>query len=191
MSDATPKPAAKEARMRSRRVLERVATSGSSLLVLAIVLMVNYLAFRHYKRFDWTSVGMFTLSDKSVKVMRGLSQDVDIYLFLSQGEPAFENTDELIKRYKAVSDHVKAHYVDPDRQPQEFKMQAQRFGVLGGMTDTGQARADVAAVVAIGEKNWHVSRDDLSGWDMGGADRRDRAGHERPRDQGVRDQGSR
>jgi hypothetical protein len=168
MSDATPKASAKEARMRQRRVLERVATSGSTLLVLAIVLMVNYLAFRHYKRFDWTSVGMFTLSQKSVKVLHDLSQDVDIYVFLTQGEPAFENTDELIKRYKSVTDHVKAHYVDPDRQPQEFKVLAQRFGVLEGVTGTGQARADVAAVVAIGEKNWHVSRDDLSGWDMGG-----------------------
>ena len=51
----------------------------------------------------------------------------------------------------------------------EFKVLAQRFGVLEGMTGTGQARADVAAVVAVGEKNWHVSRDDLAGWDMGGA----------------------
>src|SRR5262249_8810771 len=114
-------------------------------------------------------VGMFTLSPKSVNVLHGLQHDVDIYLFLSRGEPAFENTDELIQRYRAVTDHVKPHYVDPDREPQEFKMQAQRFGVLGGVTGSGEARADVAAVVAIGDKNWHVSREDLSSWDMGGA----------------------
>jgi hypothetical protein len=164
MSDSKPKAAHGQ----RRRTFERVATSGSTLLVLAIALMLNYLAFRHYKRFDWTSVGMFTLSQKSVKVLHGLSRDVDVYVFLSQGEPAFENTDELIKRYKAVTDHVKVHYVDPEREPSEFKVLAQRFGVLEGTSGTGQALADVAAVVAIGEKNWHVSRNDLAGWDMGG-----------------------
>ncbi len=153
---------------RPRRALERAAVSASSLLVLAIVLMVNYLAFRHYKRLDWTSEGMFTLSGKSLKVVRGLTKDVDIYVFLSQGEESFEAADELIKRYKAASPHIKAHYVDPDRNPSEFKLLAQRYGVASGATATGEARADVAAIVVQGKKNWHVSRDDLVGWGMGG-----------------------
>jgi ABC-2 type transport system permease protein len=165
---------------RSRRALEQAAGSASSLLLMLILLMLNYLAFRHYRRIDWTSEGMFTLSPKSVKVVSGLQQDVDIYLFLSQGESAFDTTDELIKRYKAISEHVKSHYVDPDRQPGEFKILSQRFGVLEGVTEQGDTRADVAAIVAInggsndksgkgggGQKNWHVNREDLSGWDSG------------------------
>lgn len=159
---------------RQRRVLEQVALSAASISALAIVLMLNYLAFRHYRRFDWTSEGMFTLSPKSTKVLRGLTRDVDLYLFLSRGEPAFENTDELIKRYLAVTPHLKPHYVDPDRQPAQFKLLAQRFGVLEGATATGEARADVAAVVALGSqagaKNWHVSREDLVGWEFGGGE---------------------
>ena len=47
-----------------RRTLERITASASTLLLVAILAMVNYLAFRHYKRFDWTSQGIFTLSPK-------------------------------------------------------------------------------------------------------------------------------
>jgi ABC-2 type transport system permease protein len=153
---------------RQRRALEQAAVSASGLLVMAIVLMVNYLAFRHYKRMDWTAEALFTLSPKSLTVLRGLQQDVELYLFLSQGEPSFENTDELIKRYKAASPHLKTHYVDPDRNPSEFKLLAQRFGVQQGATASGEARADLAAVVVRGTKNWHINREDLVGWEMGG-----------------------
>lgn len=138
----------------------------STLLIVAIVLMANYLAYRHYKRFDWTSQSIFTLSEKSKQVLRGLDKDVDVYVFLSRGEPSFEQTDELLKRYVATSQHVLVHTVDPDREPAKFKLLAQRFGVAAGTLETGTV-ADVAAVVARGEKNWHVKRDDLVAMDLG------------------------
>jgi hypothetical protein len=149
------------------RALSTVAINASTFFLIAIVGMANYLAFRHYSRFDWTSQGVFTLSPKSVSVLKDLDKDVDIYVFLSQGEAAFDTTDELLTRYKAASPHVHVHHVDPDRQASEFKLLAQRFGVAKGMIESGETRADVAAVVAIGDKNWHVDRDDLVSSDFG------------------------
>ena len=64
--------------------------------LIVIVLLVNYLTFRHYDRLDWTSQGMFTLSDKSKKVLAGLKDDLELYLFLSRGEESFQATDELV-----------------------------------------------------------------------------------------------
>jgi hypothetical protein len=149
------------------RLLHHVAINATTLFAVAIVVMANYLAFRHYARFDWTSQGVFTLSPKSVKVLHGLDKDVDIYVFMSQGEGSYDSTNELLTRYKAASQHVQVHHVDPDRQASEFKLLAQRFGVAAGVIETGEARADVAAVVAIGDKNWHVNRDDLVSSDFG------------------------
>jgi ABC-type uncharacterized transport system involved in gliding motility auxiliary subunit len=151
-----------------RSVLERLGSSASTIFVLAIVVMVNYLAFRHYQRFDWTSQGLYTLSPKSKTVLRALNKNVDIYLFMSRGESSFVQTDELLKRYAAASTHVKVHYVDPDREASQFKLLAQRFGVAAGVIESGEARADVAAVVAIGDKNWHVGRDALVAADFAG-----------------------
>ena len=58
-SASQPSPAN---RASERRTAERIAASASSLFLFAILVMVNYLAFRHYQRFDWTSQGLFTLS---------------------------------------------------------------------------------------------------------------------------------
>lgn len=149
------------------RLVQELARSASAIFVIAIVVMINYLGFRHYQRFDWTSQGIFTLSPKSKEVLRELNQDVDVYLFMSRGESSFMSTDELLKRYQAGSPRVHVHYVDPDREPTEFKLLAQRFGISAGVIESGEARADVAAVVAIGDKNWHVDRDDLVAFDYG------------------------
>jgi len=155
-----------------QRTFERITSSASTLLLVAIVAMLNYLAFRHYKRFDWTAQGIYTLSAKSKSVLRDLGTDVDVYLFLSRGESAFLSTDELLKRYAAASQHIHLHYVDPDREASQFKLLAQRFGVAAGVLENGEARADVAAVVVLGDKNWHIDRDDLVASELGapGAD---------------------
>ncbi len=151
----------------NERTVSKIAGSFTTLFVVAIVLMANYLAYRHYQRFDWTSQNIFTLSAKSKEVLRGLNKDLDIYVFLSRGESSFEQTDELLKRYVASSSHVHVHYVDPDREPTQFKLLAQRFGVAAGVIESGAAVADVAAVVAVGDKNWHIKREDLVALDIG------------------------
>lgn len=151
----------------ARRTREQAMGGVATLLVLLIIGMVNYLAYRHYKRIDMTSEGIFTLSPKTEQVLAELSEPVDIYLFMAQNEGSFETADELLKRYKAKSSLVRLHHVDPEREAAEFKVLAQRFGVLAGAMETGQVQADVAAVVARGDKNWHVDRDDLVGVDFG------------------------
>lgn len=165
MAGAAPKTG----EARARRAVDQIAGGASTLLVLAIVAMANYLAFRHYARFDWTREGIYTLSPKSLEVLRTLDRDVEVFLFLSRSESGFQETDELLQRYRAASPRLSVRYVDPDREAAEFQVLAQRFGVLAGvLADTGEARADVAAVVASGEKNWHVDRDDLVSWHPGG-----------------------
>ena len=42
---------------RKQRTAEQTAGTISTLLAVAIVLLGNYLAFRHYDRLDWTSKG--------------------------------------------------------------------------------------------------------------------------------------
>jgi len=167
MADASNRTGPSAQRASERRTIERITASASSLLLIAVIAMVNYLAFRHYQRFDWTTQGIYTLSPKSKTVLRELDKDVDVYVFLSRGESAFLSTDELLKRYAANSQRIHLHYVDPDREASQFKLLAQRFGVAAGVLESGEARADVAAVVAIGDKNWHIGRDDLVASDFG------------------------
>jgi len=140
------------------------------LLVVAILVMANYLSFRHHTRWDWTSEGMYTLSERTQRELEQLDTDVGVYLFLSKHEANFPDVKELLERYRAGSEHIEVHYVDPDSNPAEYQVVADRFGVAAGMLESGQAMADLAAVVTAGDRKWKVTRDDLLGFDFGSFD---------------------
>jgi ABC-2 type transport system permease protein len=168
----TPEPQAVNASARKRGLFfDRVQWGVSSLLVLAIVAMANWLAFRHYERWDWTREGIYTVSDRTEKELAALTQNVDIYVFLSRAEANFADVEELLTRYKGLSPKITVHVVDPDRDPANYKLLAQRFDV-GTATDvnSGGTFADVAAVVVSGDKRWSVTRDALVGLDVGSLD---------------------
>jgi hypothetical protein len=135
-----------------------------SLLVLSIVLMANYLAFRHYHRWDWTQDGLFTLSERSVAVVHALDAPLDIYLFLGASEPQHDEVRELLDRYRAESAEIHLHEVDPDRQQAEYRVLADRFHLMQGQA------SDVAVLVKRGESTWKITRDDLRSLDMGSID---------------------
>lgn len=165
----TERAAGTEATTR-RRVVGRLNLWLASGLLAAIMFMANYLAYRHYERWDWTSEGRFTLSDRSEQVLDELEEPIEIYLFLSRGEANFNDVKELTDRYRAESDRISVQYVDPDRRPSEYRQLMSRFGLRAAQLETGEVIADVAGVVASGEDNWRISRDDLMSVDYDSVD---------------------
>ncbi len=135
-----------------------------------ICVSVNWIAFRHYERWDATSQGIFTLSERTKRVLADLEQPVDVYLFLAEGEPSFAELHELLERYRAESPRLRVEVVDPERHPAEYQVIAERLRVntlvVEGETGETEELADVAAVVVSGDKRWKISRDDLLGLDF-------------------------
>jgi len=146
----------------SRRRLEtRVyAVIGAALLV-GLAFQINYLAFRHYARWDLTRHSIYTLSERSEAVLEALDRPVEIWILLSESEPGFTELRNLLGRYEAESPRITVHYVDPDRDPGGFREVAQRYELGGVQAGDGTVLSDVAAVVASGERHWEISRDDL------------------------------
>ncbi|MCS6798585.1 MAG: GldG family protein [Myxococcota bacterium] len=137
-----------------------------SLFVAAIVLMVNYLAMRHYVRWDWTSQGLYTLSERTLAELRELDRPVDVYVFLGRGDAHYDQVRELLERYRAASARISVRFVDPDRNPAEYRVLAQRFDVGTGVDVGGRAFADVAVVVASGDRHWKITRDEFLSYDL-------------------------
>jgi ABC-type uncharacterized transport system involved in gliding motility auxiliary subunit len=52
-----------------------------SVAVLAILALLNFLGFRHSKRFDLTTEKLYSLSDQTRKVVGGLERDVNVVRF--------------------------------------------------------------------------------------------------------------
>ena len=86
------------------------------LVVLAIVTVANILANRHNKSFDATSNKRYSLSDQTVKIVKGLKEDAKITYF-DQGS-RFERAKDQLDMYANISPKVRVDYVDPDKKPQ-------------------------------------------------------------------------
>ena len=148
-----------EARLRAQR-RTRLNFVLTTVLSLVIVVLVNYISSRHYKRWDWTTHGLFTLSDRSQQVLRELQQDVQVYVFLGRDEQDFADVETLLEEYKAVTDRIAVEWVDPDRDRARYQVLADKFGIdswLAGDVTLSQ----VPVVVTSGDRKWKVERHQL------------------------------
>lgn len=141
-----------------------------SALAVALFIIANYLAFRWYDRFDWTSDEIYTLSPRTKQVLGRLSKRVNVYVFVSRGDPMFADLKELFSRYGAETQRLGVEFVDPDLNPTRFQLLSQRLGVRSGQTPQGQTITDVAIAVSAGDRRWFITRDDLQDVELQGGE---------------------
>ncbi|HEV7672182.1 MAG TPA: GldG family protein [Thermoanaerobaculia bacterium] len=115
----------------NRQVTKTGLLSAGILLVAALLGIVNYFGWKYHQRFDWTSTALYSLSEKSEKVLKGLDRDVEIVVLLSpqRQQALYGPTHELLDRYAAASRRLKVRFVDPERNPVEAQQLARQFGL--------------------------------------------------------------
>src|SRR5258708_14775497 len=86
------------------------------LVILCIVSVANVLANRYNKSYDSTSNKRYSLSDQTVKIVKGMSEPMSITYYDKQS--GFQTGKDLLDRYATVSAKVHLDYVDPDKNPQ-------------------------------------------------------------------------
>jgi ABC-type uncharacterized transport system involved in gliding motility auxiliary subunit len=86
------------------------------LIVLGALGLANWLANRHNKSVDTTANKRFSLSDQTIKVVKGLQQDVRITYY--DKADSFTRAKDLLDRYDTLSTKLHVDYVDPDKKPQ-------------------------------------------------------------------------
>ena len=141
-----------------------------SLVGAAVILVaVNYLAMRHYTRADWTSSGLYTLSDKSIKVVESLSKPVSLHMLWSAGDPSgrFEEAKEILDRYAAISQNLTVEVVDPDLKPERVKMIIDKYGARIQQDMMGQVGIEAGVFVVSGANVKFVSATDFESLDNG------------------------
>jgi ABC-type uncharacterized transport system involved in gliding motility auxiliary subunit len=99
------------------------STVLASLLFIAILVILNLLAYRRHTRFDLTSEKVFSLSPQSVQVLQGLTSDLRLEAFVEGG--ANPELGDLLKSYQDVANRVRYRLIDPDREPEL----AERYGI--------------------------------------------------------------
>jgi|HubBroStandDraft_1064217.scaffolds.fasta_scaffold00627_7 ABC-type uncharacterized transport system involved in gliding motility auxiliary subunit len=86
------------------------------LVILAVLSVANFLANRYDKSYDATANKQFSLSDQTIKAVKGLQKDVNVTYY---GETEqFRPARDLLGRYADLSPKLKVQYLDPVKKPQ-------------------------------------------------------------------------
>src|SRR5580698_2168784 len=79
------------------------------LVILAVLGAANFLANRYDKSLDFTANKQFSLSDQTVKAVKGLKKDVSLSYF---GETTqFPQARDVLDRYSNLSPKVHVQYI--------------------------------------------------------------------------------
>lgn len=113
----------------SRRLGAGAEVLIACLSVLALVIMINYLAARHYWRKDCSANQRWTLSQRTLKVLDSLPSDVKILVYYHRDDRLYEEVTDLLREYAARSPRLRLELVDPDRQPVEANLARSQYNL--------------------------------------------------------------
>lgn len=98
-------------------------STGLIVVVLAAAVFANLLFSeipQTYTKFDVTSQKLYTLTDTTKEYVKGLSEDINIYV-LSDENSKDEVVDETLQKYADLSEHIKVSYNNPVKNPNFYK----------------------------------------------------------------------
>lgn len=137
----------------------RVGASAAGILLAAAALVgANYLALRHWKRFDWTHTQIYSLSETTKKILDGLKQPVQVTVFMVPGRSRLlPEVKELLARYQARSPKIEVEYLDPQRNLARAEALVKESGVR-----------ENTVVFKSGDRKKYVEEDKLADFDYAG-----------------------
>ena len=139
----------------------KLSASLGVIAAMVLALLVNILVSRHYRRWDWTRGGLYTLSPATTETLRGLEEPIHVYVLLSEGDPLALAVRHLLEAYRGETTRLDVEIIDPDRRAAEFIAVQQRFGIVAGKSEDGKIVTDAAIVVARGDVPHFITLRDL------------------------------
>lgn len=117
----------------------------SSWALLALVVMLNYLAHKHDRRFRLGGASSKRLTPLTEQVLDGLTNRVKVTVFFDRREPLFGAVSEMIKEYQARSPRLEVEFVDYQLPGRSGAVRAQ-YG-LAAEGDSSRVIFDAGGVV--------------------------------------------
>ena len=89
-----------------------------SVVTIGIVVLLNYLSTRYYKRFDVTEGDLHSLSPQSIQIVSELDSEIEIIGVYPSGQDQVQ-FEQWLDEYRAHTDQIRYRTIDPLRQPGE------------------------------------------------------------------------
>ncbi|MEI8314133.1 MAG: GldG family protein [Verrucomicrobiota bacterium] len=143
-----------------RRLIISANVLVQILAVLALVVMANWLASRHYSRFDWTKSGYYKISGKTQQALGALKEPVKVIVYLQPSaesdleEKIFQDVRHLLTEFKFYGqDNLQIEYVDPERDLARAKQVLEQYKFDG--------REPALVIFACGARNKYVGKNEM------------------------------
>jgi hypothetical protein len=115
-----------------RRLLFGYNTFLTGLLVLATLVLLNVVVYATYPlNFEFSkSRGLHGLSDSTKNVLRGLKEDVHIYVLMSPRSDIDPDVRNLMDNLQAYTRRLRVSYLSPDREGERYRQLVMRYPVV-------------------------------------------------------------
>lgn len=145
-------PAYKDASSRKNSMAARQARFGATaslytVVVIAALVLVNWLGNRYNKTYDTTSNKRFTLSQETQRVVKGLKQDATI-TYIDKADQ-FTQARGILDRYANLSRKVHVQYIDYLKQPTVARAYGLRYAGTA-FVELGPRREEAKALTEEG-----------------------------------------
>ena len=129
--------------LRSRSAAYGINSIVTVVLVIGIICVLNFLASRYPAKADLTKNKLHTLSDQTVKLVKGIKNPVKAIYFDKAG--GREKVRPLLDDLKALNTKFEVEYVDPDKEPARAKQVGiKKYGTLQLVAGTKESKIEDA-----------------------------------------------
>ncbi|PYJ45531.1 MAG: hypothetical protein DME85_13135 [Verrucomicrobia bacterium] len=128
MAEATEQPARPK---KIRRLQIGFNVLAQIVLILFLALAVNSIAFKHYKRWDFSRDQKYALSDKTKRFLKTIKGKMRITVFFSPNTPITGDVQNLLTEYQyAGKGKIDIEHVDPERNLSRAKEVFDKYKVV-------------------------------------------------------------
>src|SRR5438128_2492085 len=125
----------KEPRTRRRMKIGRIRIGLNVIVQIALILflaaMVNSLAFRHYKRWDFSRDQKYALSDKTKRFLDSIKGKIRVTIFFAPTTPITADVQNLLTEYQyAAKGKIDIENIDPERNLSRAKEMFDKYKVV-------------------------------------------------------------
>lgn len=134
------------------------------ILFTGVLVLINYIAFRHNPRFDLTPEKRFSLAPQSVSILKSLTNDVQTTVFIKQDKQ--HDFDDLLELFSRASSHFHYSFINLEKNP--AKAEALGIRAIGaGIVEYNGRKEKVqyfteekltSALIRLTEKNERIVR---------------------------------
>jgi len=102
-------------------------------ILLVIAVMVNYLGFEHYRRWDLSRDKKFTLSDKTKRFLQNIPGKARITVFFLPNNPLIDDVQGMLTEYQyAAKGKLDVENINPERNLSRAKELLDKYKVVTG-----------------------------------------------------------